>query len=455
VTISMGQRHAAAARRSRLSLATRHLPLAPALVAATGRAVASVVKLHGAVAAVALGIAWRLLTPSLALAQSSEISRLFAQIHAKENVVKPPNGILKHEYLVPAGPYFQLFDWDMYFMGVALSYDRVGEPVAGSIEDFLEFVDEYANWPGYTPREIAPDALWALPEMCKPFLAQAAVRASRTTGDYRWLSQPNGESKKTNFAKLADTLAFWENTRRAPDGFFLWYNGVESGVDNNPAVSDNPAQVTEGVDLQCYLYREYRAMAVLAKKLGMSPEAASYKGKADDLQARLRAKMWSDADGMFLNVDARTGKFVEVKTWTNFVPLWAGIATRDQADRMIKSHVLNPREFWCDDGLRTLAPGEPLYDAKAGYWRGPVWVISNYLVMHGLMNYGYHGEARELAERTVNLLVRDIKSSGGMNENYDPDNGQPAAGGHFLSWNLLAEHMVEEAGNSTDPTALQ
>jgi putative isomerase len=404
----------------------------------------------------AIGLAFGVLIASPAFAQTgSEISRLFTQIHAKENVVKPPKGILKHEYLVPAGPYFQLFDWDMYFMGVALSYDRVGEPLASSIEDFLEFVDEYANWPGYTPREIAPDALWALPEMCKPFLAQAAVRASRTMGDYRWLSQLNGESRKTNFAKLADTLSFWEDNRRAPDGFFLWYNGVESGVDNNPAVSDIPAQVTEGVDLQCYLYREYRAMAVLAGKLGMSQEAASYKAKADDLEARVRAKMWSEADGMFFNIDARTGRFTRVKTWTDFVPLWAGIATRDQAERMIKSQVLNPGEFWCDYGIRTLAPDEPLYDAKAGYWRGPVWVISNYLVMHGLMNYGYQAEARELAARTVNLLVGDIKSSGGMNENYDPDNGHPAAGGHFLSWNLLAEHMVEEAGQGKDPTALE
>jgi putative isomerase len=388
-------------------------------------------------------------------AQTSEISRLFVQMHAKENVVKPPKGILKHEYLVPAGPYFQLFDWDMYFMGVALSYDGVGKPVASSIEDFLEFVDEYANWPGYTPREIAPDALWALPEMCKPFLAQAAVRASRTMGDYQWLLEPNGKSKKTNYAKLAETLRFWENTRRAPDGFFLWYDGVESGVDNNPAVSDSPAEVTEGVDLQCYLYREYRAMAVLAEKLGRGSDAEKYKARADDLGKRVREKMWSEPDGMFLNIDARTGRFVNIKTWTNLVPLWAGIASAAQAERVIREHVLNPKEFWCDYGIRTLAPGEPLYNARAGYWRGPVWVISNYMAMHGLANYGHPAEARQLAGRTVSMLVNDIKKTGGMNENYDPENGAPAAGGHFLSWNLLAEHMQEEADQGTDPTALQ
>jgi putative isomerase len=385
----------------------------------------------------------------------SEISQLFEKYHAKQNVIKPPKGILKHEYLVPAGPYFQLFDWDMYFMGVALSYDGVGGPLATSIEDFLEFVDEYANWEGYTPREIAPDALWALPEMCKPFLAQAALRASRTTGSAEWLNEINtGERRESNYLKLAHTLSFWENTRRAPDSLFLWYNGVESGVDNNPAVSDQPAQVSEGVDLECYLYREYLAMAVLGEKLGKSEEAGNYKQKAEQLRRKIHERMWSEPDGMFLNIDSRTGSRVRIKTWTNFVPLWAGIATQGQAKRMIEDHLLNPKEFWANQGIRTLAPDEPLYNPKAGYWRGPVWVISNYLIMHGLMNYGYGKEARDLAERTVTLLVRDLHATGGMNENYNPDTGEPAAGGHFLSWNLLAEHMIEEAEKGTDPTAL-
>jgi neutral trehalase len=387
--------------------------------------------------------------------QLSEIARLFQQHKVKQDVVKPPQGLLKHEYLVPAGPYWQLFDWDMYFMSVALSYEGVGKPVAGSVEDFLEFVDEYANWPGYAPREIAPDALWALPEQCKPFLAQAAVRASLTLHDFRWLARPNGASQKTNYQKLANTLEYWENTRRAADGLFRWYNGVESGVDNNPAVSDRPALVTEGVDLQCYLYREYLAMAILAAQLGKTSDAVLYKRQAQALKERVREKMWSQADGMFLNIDSRTGKLVRVKTWTNFVPLWAGLATPAEARRTIQEHLLNPKEFWAPQGVRTLAPQEPLYNPRSGYWRGPVWVISNYLMMHGLMNCGFRAQAKELAAKTVGLLVRDLQTSGGMNECYNPETGAPTAGGHFLSWNLLAEHMAEEAAAGQDPTALR
>jgi neutral trehalase len=406
-------------------------------------------------------------------AEAPTLASLFAEHGLKKRVVKPPLGLLKHEYIVPDGPFFQLFDWDMYFMGVALSYDKVSSPIIGSVKDFLSFVDEFANWTGYTPREIAPDALWALPEMCKPFLAQAAARASLTSGDFRWLlgsdpppsqdanylklqayERPDAPPRIPYYRKLKDTLVFWENNRRASDGLFLWYNGVESGTDNSPAVSDVPSQVTEGVDLQCYIYREYLALALIARRLGEEKDAGLYRGKAAALKELVRERMWSEEDGTFWNIDSRTGKHVRVKAWTSFVPLWVKLATPEQAKRMIEKHLLNPAEFWSPNGVRTLSKDEPLYNPKSGYWRGPVWVISNYLMMHGLLNYGYKPQAAELAQKTRRLLVADFQRSGEMNENYDPETGEPAANGRFVSWNLLAEHMEAEAGSGEDPAAI-
>jgi putative isomerase len=420
-----------------------------------------------------------LLTPLLICAPTPiaqegppSLSSLIATHELKRHIVKPPMGLLLHEYIVPDGPYFQLFDWDMYFMSAALSYDKVSTPVVGSIENFLAFVNEFANWTGYTPREIAPDALWALPEMCKPFLAQAAVRASLTSGDVSWLrgsdpppssdpnyrklqffERPNAAPRQSYFQKLKDTLAFWENNRRARDGLFVWYNGVESGTDNNPAVADAPSQTTEGVDLQSYIYREYVALAWLARRLDEPRDATLYDQKAASLKALVQRHMWSESDGSYWNIDSRTGRFVKIKTWTNFVPLWAGIATPVQAKRMIAT-LVDPAQFWSPHGVRTLSKTENLYDPRAGYWRGPVWVLSNYLMMHGLLNYGRTTEAAELATKTERLLVDDFLKTGGMNENYNPETGAPDASGHFVSWNLLAEHMTEEAASGSDPTAI-
>jgi hypothetical protein len=388
-------------------------------------------------------------------AQQRTLQDFFNSKGFKQKVIKPPNGMLKRQYLVPDGPYTHLFDWDMYFMGVALSYDGVGKPVASSVQDFLEYVDESADWHGYTPREIATDALWSLPEMCKPFMAQAALRASRTMGDVSWLLEKSTGGKwESNYDKLAAMLSFWENNRKSADGLFVWYNGVESGIDNSPVVSDKPSLVTEGVDLQCYIYREYLAMTVLAERLGKKDDAALYASKAVDLKKLVASRMWNDKDGMFYNIDSRTGGMVKIKEWTNLTPLWAGIASPEQAKRLIDGHVLNTREFWAEKGLRTLSADEPLYDAKNGYWRGPVWVVSSYMLMHGLYNYGYKKEAAELADKVVGLLTADLNKTGGMNETYNPETGEPTSAGNFLSWNLLSEHMIEEAQTGNDASAI-
>jgi mannosyl-oligosaccharide glucosidase len=116
--------------------------------------------------------------------------------------------------------------------------------------------------------------------------------------------------------------------------------------------------------------------------------------------------------------------------------------------------LLDPAQFWSPHGVRTLSKDEKLYDPAKGYWRGPVWILSNYLMMHALLKSGHRNEALELADTTERLLIADFQETGGMNENYNPETGAPDAAGHFVSWNLLAEHMKEEAVSGRDPAAI-
>jgi putative isomerase len=362
-------------------------------------------------------------------------------------VIKPPSGLLKYDYIVPSGPFHQLFDWDAYFMGVALSYEQKGRYLASSVRNFLEYTGApVSGKSGYVPRTIAPEGFWSLPEMCKPFLAQMTYLASESMRNYWWV--------KDYYERLARSLYFWENSRRTPDGLFVWFNGDESGVDNTPAVSWEPALVSEGVDLACYMVREYRAMARIAHALEKPDDEKRYRQQANDLARLVNEKMWSEADAMYFNIDRRTGEHVKVKAWVSFVPLWAGIAPPERAKATIERHLLEPKEFWGPFGLRTLAPEEPKYTPSKGYWRGPTWVVSSYMMTHGLARYGYKDQAIEEATRVVRLLVRDLEETGGMNENYDPDTGRPAAGTNFLSWNLLAAHWLEELRTGRDPIAL-
>ena len=58
----------------------------------------------------------------------------------------------------------------------------------------------------------------------------------------------------------------------------------------------------------------------------------------------IREKLWNEKDGIYESI-SWDGQFLKRLSPTNFYPMFAGIATPEQAQRMVKEHLLNPREF--------------------------------------------------------------------------------------------------------------
>ena len=127
-------------------------------------------------------------------------------------------------------------------------------------------------------------------------------------------------------------------------------------------------------------------------------------------------------------------------------PLWAGIATPQQAEEIVARQYLDTTLFCCPAGVRSLSPLEKMYNTKASgnpsSWQGPVWICVNYLVFRGLLRYGYTAEARLLAWKTIILLGRDFERFGALHEYYLPENGEPVLNRGFQNWNFLVMNMI-------------
>ena len=125
--------------------------------------------------------------------------------------------------------------------------------------------------------------------------------------------------------------------------------------------------------------------------------------------------------------------------------MWAGIATPEQAERMVKENLLDEKAFWAPYGVRTLSKYEKMYMIKKtgnpSCWLGPIWGISNYMVFDGLVKYGFIAEAKELATKTLELFGRDIAQCGELHEYYDPETGEGVNNPGFQNWNLFAIKM--------------
>ena len=54
---------------------------------------------------------------------------LYSDIQAKfeklrPHSIRPAEGFIKYDYLIPAGFYKQMWDWDGFFIGCPLGFDR-------------------------------------------------------------------------------------------------------------------------------------------------------------------------------------------------------------------------------------------------------------------------------------------------------------------------------------------
>ncbi|HOI49261.1 MAG TPA: trehalase family glycosidase, partial [Prolixibacteraceae bacterium] len=183
-------------------------------------------------------------------------------------------------------------------------------------------------------------------------------------------------------------------------------------------------------------------------------EADAEKWKADHTRraALINQYCWDEETGFFYNVNksdhsftSKTPNDLKRMEIIGFLPLWAGIADEKQA-AALTAHLTNPEKFWRKYGIPSLAADDPYYNDK-GYWNGPVWVQWNYLVMQGLLQYGYQAEARELVDKVSAVMTDRLEKDHNLWEFYSPDT---LWGGHHKTyiWAGIVNRMIKEVQQS-------
>ena len=106
---------------------------------------------------------------------------------------------------------------------------------------------------------------------------------------------------------------------------------------------------------------------------------------------------------------------------------------------MIREHLLNPREFWGDWILPSIARDDPAYNDQ-NYMRGRVWAPMNYLVYLGLRNYPNPPLTREFARKSMELFEKQWSTNRHVNENYSAISGigdDVSNSDRFYHWGAL------------------
>lgn len=328
---------------------------------------------------------------------------------------------------------FVIFCWDNYFVSLMHSLDSKALAYANAIE-----ITNSITGDGFVPNLSASMGIKSF-DRSQPPVGSMVVREIYRRYREEWFLQEV-------FPKLLTWNRWWPE-HRDRGGFLCWGSSpfspylrnldknahsrfgaaLESGLDNSPMYDDIPFDSTTNtllladVGLMSLYILDCDALAEIAGVLHRADIQKELTGRADRYRKKLAA-LWSDEKGIYLNKRLDNNTFSDKISPTNFYPLLAKAPTQKQAERMIQEHFFNPKEFYGNYMMPSIAFNDSGYNND--YWRGRIWAPMNFLVYLGMRNYHLPQARKELAEKSKNLFLSQWQKNGYACENYNALTGE-------------------------------
>lgn len=343
---------------------------------------------------------------------------------------RTPSGDILHDGCYPSYcGFFGVWSWDSWKHASATAlfnpelakneirclFDYQAEN--GMIPDYVSRFKERINW-----RDTKP-----------PLAAWAVMNVYENTGDKAFVEEM--------FDKLYKYHQWWYTDRDhdkngvceygSTDGTLIaaaWESGMDNGVrfDEAEMLKNEPENAwsmnQENICLNSFLYAEKGYLAKMAQMLGKNELADKLTQEAKALKEHIQTKMFDPETGFFYDTRIGTGEFIKVMGAECWLPLWAGIATPEQA-RQVLDKMLDPTKFNSTVPLGTLEISHLRFRPTRGYWRGPVWIDQVYFGVMGLRKYEFDKEADMFVRKYI-ANAQGLLTDGPIHENYNPLTGE-------------------------------
>ncbi len=316
---------------------------------------------------------------------------------------------LPHKFVSPNSELFRndQFYWDTYFTIQGLLASKKVSLARGMVNNLLHLYKRFKIIP-------MRNKLFNLGISQPPFLTSMILDVFLHTKDENWLleSALTAEKELKNYwmagAHLVDDLSrycdhFWTHTTAEH----------ESGWDMTSRFSERCLDYLP-IDLNSCLYKYETDLASIFSRFGKKEKAKKYEAAAAKRKARVSELMWNQEKGFFFDYN-----FVQ-KTQSNFYslagfyPLWAGLASKDQAEKM-KSAL---KKFEYQGGLATTQKNNLSSFYKQWDWPNG-WANHQFIVVDGLLRYGFNNDAQRIAQKWLNLNKKVFLETGKFWEKYN------------------------------------
>jgi alpha,alpha-trehalase len=381
-------------------------------------------------------------------------------------------------FVVPGGRFNEMYGWDSYFITLGLLQDGRISLAKSMVDNFIYEIENYGKIlnanrsyyltrsqpPLFTPMALAVYRYLPRDSATTAWLREvleAAIKEYKSywmgpghmtwTGLSRYYDNgigPPPEVEPGRYDRLYAEYAkkFGKDPKTFEDDYLSGKVRVagldkfftddrsmrESGHDASNRLQYDCAELVT-VDLNSLLYKSETDIAEIISA-GFGGEVKLENGNVEDASAwRQRAKerkelmtkyLWNEKRGMFFDYNFVDRKQVDYVAAATFYPLWAGVATKKQADALV-NYALPLLEM--PGGIVSSTEGSrgPVTrDRPQTQWDYPFgWAPEQMLVWSGLKEYGFTRLARELAYRWLyTVTINACNYSGTIVEKYDMAN---------------------------------
>ncbi len=195
------------------------------------------------------------------------------------------------------------------------------------------------------------------------------------------------------------------------------------------------------VDMNCNYYATLRALAAMARELGLCDESARYESDAAELKKRLFEVCYDGEDAFFYDVD-KSGNKRKYLSSAIFHLFMEEVLDRDEDAEIIKQicerHIANPEEFATPYPYPSMAVNDPAAVGHAdrncwGYYTQGLIALRTTLWME---KYGLDSEKERLCSQWIRAWT-DHYGNVKLGQELDPITGIPTVCSEWYSSTML------------------
>ena len=373
---------------------------------------------------------------------------------------------LPNPYSVPciSDTFQEMYYWDTYFTNIGLLIEGDIQQAKYNAENIAFLIRKY----GFMPNG---SRTYYLRRSQPPFFSEMVLDVYECTKDLEWLG---------SIVDAVETeYDFWCKNRMTPTGLVQYspvlkqedterlYNyfvdrvgadvsgatkedvakttliGCESGWDFTPRWGVKSGDFVQ-IDLNSLIAKMLKNLEYFSRLLQNCKE--EYYGSKARNYTELMRKYMKNSQGMFMDYDFCNDKPGEIFSAASFYPLAFNLVTKEEADITIKNLFRIEQKH----GISACEK----YDVSGIFqWHYPNgWAPLQYIVIKGLMNYGYSEDAERIAKKYKDLVDENFKTTGNIWEKYNVADGSTDVTNEYdmpamLGWTsgvyLFCKHILD------------